>query len=257
MPAEHGGWGLTLEPAILGVLLAPSGAAVLLGIAAVLAFLVRTPLRLVLRRHRRPGEQTTTESGQARVRLATRVAIAELLALGLVLAVGAILAEDPGWIWPLVIAGPMFAVAFLYDLRSQSRDIVPEVVGSVALAAVAAMGTLAGGGSDALALGAWLILGARVSSSIPHVRAQVRRIHGRQVAPMPGLVGDLAAIAAASLAVLLERNLVLGAASIVGLVVVQRITLTRPPRPAKVLGVRQMVLGFSVVGVTAVGAWLL
>jgi len=39
--------------------------------------------------------------------------------------------------------------------------------------------------------------------------------------------------------------------------VVQRITLARPPRPAKVLGLRQMVLGFGVVGATATSAWLL
>jgi hypothetical protein len=29
------------------------------------------------------------------------------------------------------------------------------------------------------------------------------------------------------------------------------------PRPARVLGLRQMILGFGVVGATAVGTWLL
>ena len=42
----------------------------------------------------------------------------------------------------------------------------------------------------------------------------------------------------------------------VGLVVIQRVTLVRPPRPARVLGVRQMVLGFGVVAATAAGTWL-
>lgn len=37
IPAEHGGWGLTLEPGILGVLVAPDLAGVLLGLAALLA----------------------------------------------------------------------------------------------------------------------------------------------------------------------------------------------------------------------------
>jgi len=45
--------------------------------------------------------------------------------------------------------------------------------------------------------------------------------------------------------------------AIVALVVVQRLTLMRPPRPARGLGVRQMILGFGVVGTTALGAWLL
>ena len=58
-------------------------------------------------------------------------------------------------------------------------------------------------------------------------------------------------------ALLLEPSLILGALAIVGLVVLQRVTLVRPPRPAKTLGLRQMVLGFAVVGATAVGVWVL
>lgn len=255
MPAEHGGWGLTLEPGILGVLLAPSLAGVLLALAAMLAFLLRTPARLVLR-HLRPGERMMSEAGQARRRLASRVAIVELLAIGFALAGTAVLAQSPNWIWPLALAMPMFAIAFLFDLRSASRHIVPEVVGSVAVAAVAAMGTLAGGGSGTLALGAWLILSARVFSSIPHVRAQILRIHGRGVPSRPGIVGDLAAVGTAAIAVLLESSLALGGAAIVGLVLIGRVTLARPPRPAKVLGLRQMALGFAVVGLTAVGVWI-
>ena len=255
VPAEHGGWGLTLEPGILGVLLAPSIAGVLLAAAALLAFLLRTPARLLLRRSRQ-ADRSTTQTGQARRRLASQVAMVELLAIGVALAGTAILADDPNWIWPLAIALPMFAVAFIFDMRSESRHIVAEIVGAVAVAGVAAMGTLAGGGSGPLALGAWLILSARVFSSIPHVRDQIRRIHGREFGQWPGAIGDLAAVWTAAVAVLIEPSLSLGGASIVGLIVIQRITLARPPRPAKVLGVRQMALGFAVVGFTAVGVWL-
>jgi hypothetical protein len=96
-----------------------------------------------------------------------------------------------------------------------------------------------------------------VSSSIPHVRAQIARLHGTGYATTPVLLGDAGALVVAVIAVLLEPVLLLGGVAIVGLIVVQRITLVRPPRPAKVLGLRQMVLGFAVVGATAVGAWLL
>lgn len=257
MPAEHGGWGLTLEPGLLGVLLAPSLAGLLLGVAALFSFLLRTPLRLVLRRYMGSGERTTTTMGQERTRAAKRVAIVELLAIGFSLAGAAALAEDSDWIWPLVVAAPLFAVAFLFDQRSASRHLIPEIAGSVAVAAVAAMAALAGGASGALAVGAWLILSARVFSSIPHVRAQIHRIHEREAAAMPTLLGDLAALATAALAVVLERSLLLGGIAIVGLVLIQRLTLIRPARPAKVLGLRQMMLGFAVVGATALGAWLL
>lgn len=157
----------------------------------------------------------------------------------------------------MLVAAPLFAVALWFDMRSRSRHLVPEIAGSVAIASVASAGALAGGAAWTLAVGAWVILCARVFTSIPHVRAQVLRIHGRLAPPVPGVAGDLAALGAAVAAVLLEGSLVVGAVAIVGLVVVQRITLGRPPRPAKILGVRQMILGFAVVGMTAIGTWLL
>lgn len=257
MPAEHGGWGLTLEPGILGVLLAPSVAGALLASVALLAFLLRTPLRLLLIGRHRGSLRPRTTLGAERQRLAARIASTELVVIAIAVVVAALLAREPLWWLPAVLSAPLFALALWYDMRSRSRHLIPEVAGSVAIASVAAMGALAGGAGWPLALGAWLILGARICSSIPHVRAQVRRIHGERPDPLETMVGDVAAIAIALVAVALERSLVAGAVAIGSLVVVQRMTLLRPPRPARVLGVRQMVLGFGVVGLTALGAWLL
>jgi hypothetical protein len=257
MPAEHGGWGLTLEPGILGVLLAPSLAGLLFAVAALLAFLARTPLRLVLSGRRQGADRPRTATGLERTRLGMRVAAVELALIGASVVAAANLAVDPMWWLPLLLAVPLFTIALWFDLRSHSRHLVPEIAGSGAIAGVAAMGALAGGASWPLAIGAWLILGARVLSSIPHVRAQIDRIHGRPVPPLPGRVGDVAAISVAFAAVVLEPTLAVGALVIAGLVVVQRFTLARPPRPAKILGVRQMIMGFAVVGATAAGVWIL
>ena len=257
MPAEHGGWGLTLEPGVLGVLLAPSLAGALLGLAALLAFLLRTPLRLVLIGRRRTGRPPSTSTSLARQRLATRIAGVELAGLVVAAVVAALLAADPLWWGPMLMAVPLLAVAVWFDVHSLSRHPIAEIAGSVAVAGVAAMGALAGGAAWPLAFGAWIVLVARVLTSIPHVRAQVSRIHGREAPALPTLVGDGAALVAASVAVVIEPALALGAVSIVGLIAVQQVTLRRPPRPARVLGVRQMLLGFTVVGTTAVGAWLL
>jgi hypothetical protein len=256
MPAEHGGWGLTLEPGILGILAAPSLAGLLLGVAALIVFLVRTPLRLVLIGRRRRGRGRSAISLE-RTRLATRVSVVELLAAGIGVVLAALLSQDALWWLPALIAAPLFALALWFDMRSRSRHLIPEVVGSVAIASVASMGALAGGAEWALAMGLWVILAARIFSSIPHVRAQIRRIHGRPVPALPGLAGDIAALVAAVGAVLMDPSLILGAIAIVGLVIIQRVTLVRPPRPAKRLGVRQMALGFAVVGATALGVWLL
>ncbi len=53
VPSEHGGWGLTLEPGLLGLLVAPGAAGVCLAVAAFVAFLARTPLKVVLVDRRR------------------------------------------------------------------------------------------------------------------------------------------------------------------------------------------------------------
>lgn len=253
MPAEHGGWGLTLEPGILGLLLAPSAAALLLAVAALAAFLVRTPLRPLLIGRHRGNARPRSVTGVARVRLARAVAAVEMALLAVALLGTALLAADPLWWLPGLVAAPLFVVALWFDMRSLSRHLVPEVVGSVAIASVAAMGALAGGSAWTVAVGAWLILCARICSSIPHVRAQIDRIRGRGWSAGPTLIGDLAALGVALAAVLLEPGYAMGAAAIAGLVIFQRITLVRPPRRAAVLGGRQMVLGFAVVGAAALG----
>jgi hypothetical protein len=74
MPTEHGGWSLTLEPVLLGLLVAWSWPGVALGLAAMLAFLARTPVKLVLvDRWRGRWHMRTT--------VAARVAGVELLVL--------------------------------------------------------------------------------------------------------------------------------------------------------------------------------
>ena len=181
----------------------------------------------------------------------------ESAALIMAILLAAWLAVEPFWWLPALVAAVLLAIALWYDMRSLSRRLIPEIAGSVAIASVAAMGSLAGGATWPLAIGLWAILCARIVSSIPHVRAQILRIHGRRPAGMPTIVGDVAALTVAGVAVLLDGSLLLGALAIVGLILIQRATLAQPPRPAKVLGVRQMALGFAVVGVTAMGVWLL
>jgi hypothetical protein len=141
MPAEHGGWGLTLEPGILGVLAAPSLAGLLLGVAALVVFLVRTPLRLVLIGRRHHGRSRSALSLE-RTRLAKRVSAVELVSAGLALVLAALLAHDPLWWLPAVIATPLFVLALWFDMRSLSRHLVAEIVGSVAIASVASMGAM-------------------------------------------------------------------------------------------------------------------
>ena len=246
VPSEHGGWGLTIEPGLLGLLVVPSIAGACLALAALVLFVLRTPLETALvdrRRHRR----------YARTRLAERVAAVEAVVLVALIMVAAVTASDGRWWIPAVAAAPLVAVELAYGVRSRRRRLVPELTGAVAIAAVAAAVVIAGDGDPLLAAGLWLILAARVTTSIPHVRAQIARLHDRARQPRLTDITDLAAVAIAAVAVAFENRIVVGAAVLLAIVVFQRIRRRRPVAPVKIIGVSQMLVGFVLVVATAVG----
>jgi hypothetical protein len=245
LPSEHGGWGLTVEPALLGLLVAPGLAGALLAIAAFVAFLVRTPLKLVLvdaHRHR----------DLERTHVARRVVAVEG-ALLVALVAGAVLTADGAFWWPALVAAPLVGVELWFDMRSRGRRLAPELAGAVGIGAVAAMVVLAGGESASLAIACWMVLAARVVTAIPSVRAQVMALHGRTVAPTAGRIGDVAAVLLAAAAVAVDRLVLAGAIAVVVVMLLQHVSNRYPAPRAALLGVRQSALGFLVVIVTAVG----
>ncbi len=245
VPTEHGGWGLTLEPGLLGLLVAPSLAGVCLAAAALVAFVARTPLKIALVDRRR-------ERSLPRTRLARRVAAIELVVLAALVVMAVLLAEHPFWA-PAIIAAPLILLESWFEVRSRGRRLVPELAGAAGVCSVASMIVLANGGSGRLAAGVWAVLVARLVTSIPHVRAQISRLHGRPSRALGGVVADGLALVAAAAALGLDRDLAAGAIAIVAVVVIQRITARGPvPRPV-VLGIRQLAMGFAMVLVTALG----
>jgi hypothetical protein len=247
IPSEHGGWGLTAEPALLGLLVAPSVAGGFLAAAALVAFVARTPLKVVLVDAWRGRRRERTS-------VALRVLALEGLLLGGCVAVAAVTA-DARWWWPAVVAAPLVTGELWYDMRSRSRRLVPELAGAAGIGSVAAMIVLADGRKVGLALGLWLVVAARVSTAIPHVRAQIARLHGRDSQDHTTLLGDAAALALGAGAVLASRALVASAVAIVAVVLVQRRGARVPAPAAKVLGLRQMAMGLALVLVTALGVW--
>lgn len=248
LPAEHGGWGLTLEPCLLGLLVAPSLAGAAVAAATFLAFLVRTPLKLALVDRRR-GRRLD------RTRLATRIAAGEGLVLVALATAATALAGPVIWL-PVVAAVPFVAVEGWYEVRSRGRRLVPELAGAVGVSAAAASIALAGGASATLAVGLWLVLAGRCATSIPQVRAQVLALHGRSVPAGSTVAGDLVALALGLAAVLLDDALLAGAVALLAVIALQRLLARRPAPAAKVIGFRQLALGLAVVAVTAAGALL-
>lgn len=245
LPAEHGGWGLTIEPVLLGLLVAPGRAGAAVGVAAVAAFLARTPVKLALGDLRR-GRWLERSTAAATLAMVELVVIAA--------AVAAAVAWSDGRFWlPLVVVLPLLGTELAYDIRARGRRLVPELAGSVGIAGVVAMIVLADGHAATGAIALWAILAARAVTSIPFVREQVRRLHGRGGTGRELHLSDAVALVAAIAATVLEPAVVGGTAAVFAVVLLQRVSTLRPATRAVVLGLRQMALGLFVVLVTWLG----
>lgn len=249
VPSEHGGWGLTLEPVLLGLLIAPSLVGVVLGLGAFVAFFVRTPLKLVVIDVRR-------KRWLDRSQLAMRFAIGELVVL-VAVATAALWVAGWSWLVPVVIAAPLVGVEFWFDVRSRGRRLVPELCGSIGISSVVAVIVLASGHSASLAAGAWLVLSARAVGAIPFVRVQISRLRGVGGSTRSSDIAQVAAIAIGIVAVVTERQMMAGLLGLLTFAVLQLVWVRRTPLAPKVLGMRQMALGIALVVVTAVGVLLI
>lgn len=249
LPSEHGGWGLTLEPVLLGLIVAWSWPGLLLGSAAFLAFLARTPAKLVVVDRRR-GRWLERSRLAATVAAFHGVAIAALVLFATLQA---------GWTWwaALVPALPLVAVEWWFDIRSRGRRLVPELCGAIGVAAAVGAIVLAADRGWRLAAALWLVLAARSIGAIPFVRSQIARARRGEVDVHGSDAAQLAAVVVAAGAVAVWHPAVLGSIG-VGLLAIAQAWWSRHDPPAvKVLGIRQMVLGLLLVGLTVTGVTVL
>jgi hypothetical protein len=190
LPSEHGGWGLVLEPLVLGLLVAPSLSGFGVGLGVLAGFLLHHPLKLVLAdaRRRRLYPRTAAALKVAAVYAAAGVA-------GLVVA--AVDARGPWWI-PLLAAVPVAALQLVYDTGNRSRAARPEIAGAAALATVAPAELLAAGWAAAPAAALWLLLAGRAVTSVLYVRTRLRRDRGQPVPVTGTLAAHVALVAMAA-----------------------------------------------------------
>ena len=247
LPAEHGGWGLLAEPAVLGLVLAPSPAGACLALAAFAAFLARHPLRLWLLDRRKSVRYPRTA-------LAARFFLGYAGLASLFLTAAFAWAETP--FWPaLALAAPIGLLALSFDGRGRSREALPEIAGAVSLGASAAAIALAGGARPGLAWGAWALLSLRAITSVLYVRARIRLDRGLAAGPGFVLVGHAAALAAA--AALARSAWAPWLATFAFLVLLLRAAWGLSPlrqrvRP-KVLGFQELGFGLLTLALLAVG----
>ncbi len=246
IPTEHGGWSLTLEPAILGLLVAWSPAGGALAAAALLAFVARTPLKIVLVDRWRGRHLERSE-------LAKRVLTAELILLGALVAAAVVTARHSFW-WPLAIAAPLIVIELWHDMRSRSRHLLPELAGTIGIGSVAAAIALAGGTTGGVAAGLWLVMAARSLAAVLFVRVQLLRFKEQDHQLWPS---DLAQLVAVAIVVWGWRGGIVPAVAVSAMALLaafELIAVRRPPQKAVAIGSQQIVLGLTLVLLTALGA---
>jgi hypothetical protein len=249
LPVEHGGWGFLFEPILMGLAVAPSLAGVLISASAVLVFLLRQPLRVLV-----TGTEKLAASPRRRWALGLTAAYGAAAAAAL-LAGLSIAGARP--LWALLSCAPLVLVFILYDTQKRSRRLLAELAGPLGLAGSAPAVVLAGGMTAAEAFAVWVLVAARVVPSVLYVRARLKLLRGERagsavvllwhagflgVGVLLGAVGLVPYTAGGALGVLLARA---------GWGLSGRSKATR----ATQLGIQEIVYGIVYVAIVAVGYW--
>ena len=245
VPTEHGGWGFTLEPVLLGALVAPGWPAFGLAVATFAAFLARRPLRIAVAdlRHNRRLPRTGVAAGS----------VAGLIAVAIAGFALALATRVEAFWWPLWIAMPVVVVQLRFDLDNRGRELLPELLGPVALGAAAPMIILAEGLGWEIAVGAWVVLTARVVPSVLLVRMQLRRVKRQGFSIAPTVATGLLAIVVVAVMGWVKAAPSLSVVAAVAVAVWGGYSIASRPVPVKTIGWTQMLVGQLVVLAFAIG----
>lgn len=247
LPTEHGGWSLILEPIALGWWVAPSWAGLLLGLAALGLFLTRHPLQLAYRDTQRGKRHPRTVWA---IRFSAGYGVFAI-AMGIL---ALIITPNPFW-QALVVATPLVALQLYYDLRRRGRELVPEVVGAMALALTAPTIALADGWSLKAAGVLWLILLARIIGTILYVRTRLRLERGESPSPLATHIAHGVGLLVVIVLVVLKEAQWLAAVAI-GVLLLRAIyglsKWRRPAPRAAIIGVQEVIFGVITVVLVAI-----
>lgn len=187
LPVEHGGWGMLGAPILLGLWLAPSPAGFWLSLAALGAFLSRQPLKLVVSDYQRGKRYPRTVWAER-----------FLLGYGALALIACMVAfwhaTAPFW-QPIVLAIPFAIGQLYYDLRKQSRELIAELCGAVAISALASAILMVADWPLLSALVVWLLLAMQAAAAIVYVRIRLRLARNQPVQRAPAFLSHVAALA--------------------------------------------------------------
>lgn len=247
LPSEHGGWMFLLEPVLLGLAVAGSWPGVTLAVAALGAFLLHQPVKVAVKDYlkgKRPLRTVWAERFIAVYGLVAVVAFAVVLRGG-----------DRAFLLPLLVAFPLMAAQLLYDARNQSRALLPELAGALALGSLAPSVALLGGWSLAAAWPLWLLAASRALPAILYVRERLKLDRGKPNRAGLAVASHVAALVGVAALTLLGHAPWLAVAALLVLLARAAVGLSRYRRPCRpaILGMEEVGYGLLTVALVAVG----
>lgn len=247
MPAQHGGWGFWMEPALAGMIAAPSAAGLWLALAGLGALLLHHPLMVAYKDLRR---------GRIFARTRTALLLTTLFALLALAAFWMAHTQATAAFWPAIaIALPFALIYFWHDMRNDARSLLAELCGTVAFAALAPACALADGWAILPALALWALLIVRALTSVLYIRERLNLEKGKSA--HRGLVYGAHGLGLAVLAALGISDVAPWLPLIGGVLLTARAILGLSERrrsvPVKILGFREIAYGLVFALLTGIG----
>jgi hypothetical protein len=249
LPVEHGGWGFLLEPILLGLILAPSLYGLLFGFAMLALFLVHQPLKVAVKDRIKGHHVPRTIWAEGFVLF--------YVSLAILLALPALLNGTKAFFVPIAAMLPFILIQTFYDFRNESRAMLPELSGAIALSASVAAIVILGGWELLPALMLYLVLVARAIPAILLVRSFFRKIRGKPASIPLTYSAHFTAIVLVAVIAFVRLLPWLSVVAMVILLWRAYAALNSPKAIApKILGFREMGFGFMTVVLTVIGIFL-
>lgn len=188
LPTEHGAWGFLFEPLLAGLLIAPSIASIWISLMVIGAFLTRQPLKILLSdwKAKRNLPQTT-------------VALRFVLMFGAIFSIGlagSLYFAKAEIFYPFLLILPLGIYQIYCDVSKQSRQLIPELTGAIAISSSVTVIALAGGFDSSIAYSLWAVFIARLIPSILYVRNRLRLEKDKEFSIIPVIVSHFIAFGA-------------------------------------------------------------
>ena len=185
LPVEHGAWGFLFEPALAGLIIAPSLAAPFILLLVVGAFLMRQPLKFLLGDWKQGRSLPRTAVARRFALIFGGIALAGLL--------GSLFFAPLTSFIPFVVVAPLVVYLIAQDVSRQSRELLPELLAAFALASSVAVFAIADGWNYIAASALWAIMSARLIPSVLYVRSRLRLEKGKQFSALASTVSHILA----------------------------------------------------------------